>query len=107
MGRRRLGQNKDKKVISFSIDRELIYRFDETLGDYTRSGRIEKLITEYLKGTQTKISAFARHLYGCLDCHREFHLNKNVDPILLVCQEKNAGCGGINIVYLGILGEEE
>lgn len=107
MGRRRLGQNKDKKVISFSIDRELIYRFDETLGDYTRSGRLEKLITQYLKGTQTKISAFARHVYACEDCHREFNINRHVDPILLICNEKNAGCGSHHIVYCGILGEEE
>jgi ribosomal protein L37AE/L43A len=107
MGRRRLGQNKDKKVISFSIDRELIYRFDETLGDYTRSGRLEKLITEYLKGSQTKISAFARHLYVCEDCHREFHINRHVDPIVLSCSTKRAGCGSDKILYLGILGEEE
>jgi len=106
MGRRRLGQNKDKKVISFSIDRELIYRFDETLGDYTRSGRLEKLITQYLQSNQTKISAFARHLYACGDCHREFHINRHVDPILLVCRGE-VGCGSVNILYCGVLGEEE
>ena len=106
MGRRRLGQNKDKKVISFSIDRELIYRFDETLGEYTRSGRLEKLITQYLKGTQTKISAFARHVYACEDCNREFHLGKHIHPDLMVCRGE-VGCGSVNIVYCGILGEEE
>ena len=106
MGRRRLGQNKDKKVISFSIDRELIYRFDETLGEYTRSGRLEKLITEYLKGSQTKISAFARYVYACEDCHREFHLGKYIHADLMVCRGE-VGCGSVKIVYCGILGEEE
>ena len=107
MGRRRLGQNKDKKVISFSIDRELIYRFDETLGDYTRSGRLEKLITEYLKGSQTKITGFERYSYECEDCERGFHINRHLEPYLLSCSTKRGGCGSDQIVYCGILGEEE
>jgi hypothetical protein len=106
MGRKRIGQNKDKRIISISMDRDLIHQFDQTLGDYTRSGRLEKLIVQYLKGTQTKISAFARHLYACGDCHREFHINRHVDPILLVCRGE-VGCGSVNILYCGVLGEEE
>ena len=106
MGRRRIGQNKDKRVISISLDRELVYRFDETLGDYTRSGRIEKLLTDYLKTTQTKIGDYARHVYHCNGCHREWHQNRYLDPILLVCRGET-GCGSVDILYCGILGEEE
>lgn len=106
MGRKRIGQNKDKRIISISLDRKLIYEFDSTLGDYTRSGRIEKLIIQYLKGSQTKISSFARHVYACQDCHREFNLGKYIHPNLMVCREE-VGCGSDKIVYCGVLGEEE
>lgn len=107
MGRKRIGQNKDKRIISISIDRKLLHEFDNTLGDYTRSGRIEKLIIQYFKGSQTKISGFERYSYECEDCYRGFHINRHVDPIVLSCNTKKGGCGSLNIVYCGILGEEE
>lgn len=106
MGRKRLGQNKERRIISISLDRELVWAFDSTLGDYTRSGRLEKLIQDYLKGNQTKISQFARHVYQCGDCHREWHMSKYVHEDLMVCRSE-VGCGSVNILYCGLLGEEE
>ena len=106
MGRKRLGQNKERRIISISLDRELVWAFDSTLGDYTRSGRLEKLIQDYLKGNQTKITQFARHAYSCLDCGRSWHQNRKEDIRFVYCIGKD-GCNSSNIEYDGVWGEEE
>jgi len=107
MGRKRVSRGKTREPITISLPRDLIIQLDGTIAeDHTRSRLIESLIKKHLR-VNTTLDAYSRHLYGCLDCNREFHLNKHVDPIVLVCRKENAGCGSIKIVYLGILGEEE
>ena len=106
MGRKRLGQNKERRIISISLDRELVWAFDSTLGDYTRSGRLEKLIRDYLKGNQTKITQFQRHAYECGNCGRSWHQSKLHEVDYMICGG-NSGCGQMNIIYLGPWSEEE
>ena len=107
MGRKRVARGKTREPITISLPRDLIIQLDSTIPeDHTRSRLLESLIKKHLR-VNTTLDAFSRHLYGCLNCNREFHLNKHVDPIVLVCREENAGCGSTKIVYLGVLGEEE
>lgn len=106
MGRKRKKFGEQRQPISISLPRNLIMDLDRTLDDeHSRSRLFERLLKQYLQ-SNTKLSDFQRHLYHCLDCDRQFHINRYMDPILLVCRG-NRGCGGVNIEYDGILGEEE
>ena len=109
MGRKRVSRGKTREPVTISLPRDLIIQFDQTLGDFTRSRRIESMIVNYLRNNQAKIHDFARHHYECLDCNRQMTMNRYLDPILMVCRSKVGGCDGVNIRYLGILdeGEEE
>ena len=113
MGRKRISRGKAREPVTISLPRDLVIRFDETLGERTRSRTIEWLIKRYLETAQTKLnstysSLIGRHHYHCMSCHREFSLNRMVDPFLMVCRG-TAGCGSDKIEYVGQLieGEEE
>lgn len=106
MGRKRVARGKTREPITISLPRDLIIQFDGTIPEeHTRSRLIESLIKRHLS-VNTTLSDFERHLYHCLDCHREFHINRYMDPILLVCRG-DTGCDGVSIQYIGILKEEE
>ena len=106
MGRKRKKFGEQRQPISVSLPRNLIMDLDRTLhDDHSRSRLFERLLKKHLE-SNTKLTDFHRHLYQCLDCHREFHINRYMDPILLVCRGNN-GCDGVNIQYIGILKEEE
>ena len=104
MGRPRKSRGKTREIISISLDKDVIQAFDETLGDMTRSRRIEALIKAYLGKSKTDLKSFGRHLYECDDCHRQFHINRYMDPDIMVCRG-DTGCYGIKIHYLGNLEE--
>lgn len=107
MGRKRISRGKAREPVTISLPRDLIIQFDQTLGNFTRSRRIESMIVNYLRNSQTKIAEFGRHHYGCLSCKREMTMNRYVDPILMVCRQKHGGCGSTKIHYFGIYIEEE
>ena len=107
MGRKRVARGKTREPITISLPRDLIISLDATIPkEHTRSRLVESLIKNHLR-VNTTLDVYSRHVYGCLDCNREFHLNKHVDPIVLICRKENAGCGSVNLVYLGVLEEEE
>lgn len=114
MGRKRISRGKAREPVTISLPRDLVIRFDETLGERTRSRTIEWLIKRWLETSQTKLntaygSLIGRHHYHCMTCHREFTLSRMVEPILMVCRG-SAGCGSDKIEYVGHLieeGEEE
>ena len=106
MGRKRISRGKAREPITISLPRDLIIQLDGSLPEeHSRSRLIEKLIKKHL-AINTDLRDFQRHLYHCLDCHLEWHLNKQIHPILLVCRGTN-GCGSVNIAYIGIYKEEE
>lgn len=105
MGRRRIPRGKAREPITISLPRDLIIQLDQTIPeDHSRSRLFERLVRSHLT-VNTKLKDFNRHLYHCMDCHREFHINRYIDPILLVCRG-DTGCDGVNIQYIGILEEE-
>lgn len=108
MGRKRIDRGKAREPITVSLPRDLIIKLDETIPqEHTRSRLFERLVVKHLT-VNTKITDFNRHLYVCVDCTRQFTLNRHLDPVLLVCTG-NSGCGSDQISYLGIYeeGEEE
>lgn len=107
MGRKRKKFGEQRQPISISLPRNLIMDLDRTLADeHSRSRLFERLLKNHLT-VNTTLKDFQRHLYHCLDCHREWATNRYFDPILLVCSTKRAGCGSVNVEYIGILKEEE
>lgn len=113
MGRKRISRGKAREPVTISLPRDLVIKFDETLGERTRSRTIEWLIKRYLETTQKNLnstygSLVGRHHYHCMSCHREFTLTRMVSPILMVCRG-STGCGSDKIEYLGELieGDEE
>lgn len=108
MGRRRINQGKERRIISISLDREVLATFDETLGENTRSRRIESLIREYIRKTQTNLEAYQRHAYECLNCGRSWHQSKKHNPEWMICGGPR-GCEQMKITYVGVYveGEEE
>jgi len=106
MGRKRIPRGKTREPITISMPRDLIIQLDATIPqDHTRSRLIESLVRKYLR-INTTLNSFDRHLYGCLDCHNEVHLNRRIDADILTCKRKLGGCGGTRMVYHGILEEE-
>jgi len=105
MGRKRIPRGKAREPITISLPRDLIIQLDQTIPkEHSRSRVFERLVRSHLT-TNTTLKDFNRHLYHCMDCHREFHINRYIDPILLVCRG-DTGCNGVNIEYIGILEEE-
>lgn len=108
MGRKRVSRGKTREPVTISLPRDLIITLDSTIPEeHTRSRLIEKLVIKHLE-VNTKITDFNRHLYVCVDCTRQFTLNRHLNPYLLVCRGPK-GCNGDHIRYLGIYeeGEEE
>ena len=106
MGRKRKAWGDERKPITVSLPRQLIIDLDKTLSEeQTRSRLFERLVRNYLR-VNTDLRDFQRHLYHCLDCHLEWHLNKRIDASLMVCRGSN-GCGSVNIAYIGIYKEDE
>ena len=105
MGRKRIPRGKAREPITISLPRDLIIQLDQTIPqEHSRSRLFERLVRSHLT-VNTTLKDFNRHLYHCMDCHREFHINRYMDPVLLVCRG-DTGCDGVNIEYIGILEEE-
>ena len=105
MGRKRIPRGKAREPITISLPRDLIIQLDQTIPEeHSRSRVFERLVRSHLT-TNTTLKDFNRHLYHCMDCHREFHTNRYVNPNIMVCRG-DTGCDGVNIEYIGILEEE-
>lgn len=106
MGRKRIARGKAREPITISLPRDLVIQFDNTLGEHTRSRRLESIIVNYLRTAQHKLIDFNRHAYECHDCGRAWHQNRYSEPEYFFCAG-NDGCGSSKISYLGIWEEEE
>ena len=107
MGRKRKKFGEQTQPISISLPRNLIMDLDKTLDDeHTRSRVFERLLRDHLKKSTNLLNFERRHCYYCKNCNRSWHQNQYKDPKFWWCSGKT-GCGSSDIVYDGILGEEE
>ena len=103
MGRKRISHGKARRPISISLPREMVILLDQVLPvEHSRSRLIESLLSKYLK-KNTSLRDFERHLYYCVNCEYEWHINRFIEPEFYVCRSPNR-CSH-KPKYIGVLGE--
>lgn len=105
MGRRILPEAKSRRVISISLPRPLVARFDGQLNGRTRSRVIQKLLEDSLKG-KINIDDYSviQHEWSCLDCGKAFRTLRPKDKTHF-CIGKT--CRSDLIEYIGVWRDEQ
>lgn len=87
MGRKRITNKKERRVVSVSLPKELVIQWDQHIGPKkTRSRWLQGLLERTIGGTQT---ALKRTSWICNDCEYAWSWNRSHAFLCTKCKSEN------------------